>query len=100
MKALLLAAALALTSIPATAAPVQHTTQTQLAPVTDDEIDTTAGICIGVVTGKVTADEVVKELNLNSDVKKRDFLVHCKLFLRGVEVGGQLATQQQQSPTT
>ena len=75
MKALIIAALLAVTPVAATAAPM----------TLQEEVRVTAPICLKVALGKLSADEVIRGLNLDTPEKKREFALHCKLYLQGFE---------------
>lgn len=81
MKALLAALVLAASSpaFSASVAPAQISVS--------DEVEVTANICIGLLTDKISSDEVIKGLNLDTDAKKREFMLHCALYIQGVNDG-------------
>lgn len=87
MKALILAAlAVSLISAPLAAAAVNP-------PITDQELQGRAKICIGLATGEITDQQVITGLKLNTSQKIRDMALQCEMFMLGEAVGEKIALQ-------
>ena len=59
----------------------------QQAPITNKEVEAHASICLSYMEKKLTEQEIVIGLKLDTPAKVRGFVYGCKLFLLGVEVG-------------
>jgi hypothetical protein len=84
---LLMAAALA------AATPVVQSTPL---PVTDEEVQLHATACAGLITGRLSPGQVVQGLQLDTPEKFRTFVLTCKSFKLGFELGSSSASR----PTT
>ena len=89
MKALILAAVLALTPTIAVAQTADD------APITRQELEQRAVVCMRLMQGEITADQVVNALQLDTVRKQRDFALQCQMFLLGIEAGQSLTNQGQ-----
>lgn len=81
MKKLLLAAILAMTPTVAMAAPPADN-----APITREEVELRADICIGLYEGRYTGQQVVEALQLDTLRKRRDFALQCEMMIYTIEV--------------
>lgn len=88
MKALFLAAALVLTPMSAMAAPPADN-----APITQEEVQARGEICINIMAGKLSADQVITGLQLDTPRKVRDFVLQCHMLNLGVDLGKALAAE-------
>jgi hypothetical protein len=96
MKAIILAAILALTPTSAMAAsPTQS--QTTMKEITE-EAQAEAQVCAGLYSGQLKFDQVATALNLDTSDKKVEFVLHCELFKVGFEAGVEVAQNRNRAP--
>lgn len=97
MKALILAVALALTSVPAAAEnlPVYENVQTY----SPEELKMRVTECIGLVSGKLTEQQIVNTLKLDTVHKQSEFINECIMFVSGVGFGAKASESITQTST-
>jgi hypothetical protein len=101
MKAMLIAALMALTPVSASAQtthiPMQHITVP-----TEQQLEGTANVCIAILSEKATPQEVIDKLNLDTQEKQQSLVTMCLVYLQGVQDGMAAAGAhvQQDTPTT
>ena len=57
------------------------------APVTTQEVENHVVACLALAFKRATAEQVVVALNLNTEEKARAFILGCKMFVVGVDLG-------------
>ena len=60
-------------------------------PVTDEEVQKNVRACVAVMANQATAGQVVEYLQLDTPAKFRTFVVSCKSFMIGYQLGSQAA---------
>jgi hypothetical protein len=96
MLSLILAALLA--AHPAPASPSTHTPVIQSEKNIGDVAQDRENFCVGVVTDKIKPEEVVKDLELDSPEKRKEFGVECIMYLDGIQAGQQMNEKQANQP--
>ena len=81
------AATLALTPVAASAQPADTD------PITTEEVQVRAMICLKLMNGELTAQQVVQGMKLDTPRKERDFVLQCRMLVMGGLLGQQAAKQ-------
>jgi hypothetical protein len=86
MKAMLIAALMALTPVSASAQTAHIPMQSVTAP-TKQQLEGTADICVAILSEQATPQEVIDKLHLDTKEKQQSLLTMCSVYLQGVQDG-------------
>lgn len=104
MKSLIIAAMLALApaTVLAADAPTTHIPLQAIQKPDEQKLQATANVCANLLMGKLTVQQVVDGLHLDTVEKQQQLVDTCSLYIQGLEDGVALeqASHQQELPTT